>query len=170
MVNTPTPAPHEPEWLHRHEHEPNPEPPPGGAAFAVQLAEQPARLFTVATLRSLPFTTIHDCYIVSTGHGTSGPFSFGGVRLSDLLAAVLPAGATWEYADVISSDGFGTRLTPAELAAAPAERPPLLAYTIDGAPLTRQAGLVRLVVPTETDDALKQVKWIARIEIRLAAA
>ena len=36
----------------------------------------------------------------------------------------------------------------------------------DGQPLTRDAGLVRLIVPSETDDALRQVKWISHIEVR----
>jgi hypothetical protein len=31
--------------------------------------------------------------------------------------------------------------------------------------MTRKQGLVRLVVPTETDDALRQVKWIAEIRV-----
>ena len=41
----------------------------------------------------------------------------------------------------------------------------LLAYTLDGAPLTREQGLVRLIVPSEIDDALRQVKWLAMITI-----
>jgi len=36
---------------------------------------------------------------------------------------------------------------------------------MDGATLTRAQGLVRLIVPSETDDALRQVKWVGRIEI-----
>jgi DMSO/TMAO reductase YedYZ molybdopterin-dependent catalytic subunit len=44
-------------------------------------------------------------------------------------------------------------------------RPVLLAYMLDGAPLARGQGLVRLIVPSETDDALRQVKWLATITI-----
>jgi hypothetical protein len=40
-----------------------------------------------------------------------------------------------------------------------------LSYAIDGTPLTRAQGLVRLIVPSETDDALRQVKWVQRIEV-----
>ncbi|MCB0075748.1 MAG: molybdopterin-dependent oxidoreductase [Caldilineaceae bacterium] len=47
----------------------------------------------------------------------------------------------------------------------PPTRPSLLAITLDGQPLTREQGLVRLIVPTETDDALKQVKWVAEIVV-----
>ncbi len=156
----------EPGWVHGHSHDPNPEPPPGDATIAARLPDGATVQLSVATLRALPYREIGNCYIVSTGHGTSGPFVFGGVTLADLLVHLLPTAGAWRQVDVVSGDGFGTRLTPADLAEAPAGRPPLLAYKLDGAEMTRQAGLVRLVVPAETDDALKQVKWIARLEIR----
>lgn len=162
-------SPHvEPPWLHGHAHEPNLAPPPGDGSFVVAvslpgsgLAEQ---VWQIADLRRLPYTQLDDCYIVSTGHGTSGPFRFGGARLEDLLTAAGGADLRWRHVDLVSADGFGTRLTPGDLAAS-AHRPPLLAYELDGAPLTRSRGLVRLIMPTETDDALRQVKWLARIEI-----
>jgi hypothetical protein len=31
--------------------------------------------------------------------------------------------------------------------------------------MTREQGLVRLIVPSEENDALRQVKWVARIDI-----
>jgi hypothetical protein len=74
----------------------------------------------------------------------------------------------WQHVDVVSADGFGTRLLPAHLAGsdAEAEAPPIvLALRRDGEPLTRAQGLVRLIVPSERDDALRQVKWVARVEI-----
>src|SRR5690606_33415204 len=130
--------------------------------IAARLPDGATVQLSVATLRALPYREIGDCYIVSTGHGTSGPFVFGGVTLADLLAHLLHDAGAWRQVDVVSGDGFGTRLTPSDLAEAPIGRPPLLAYRLDGTEMTRQAGLVRLVVPAETDDALKQVKWIAR--------
>ncbi|HHY54377.1 MAG TPA: molybdopterin-dependent oxidoreductase [Chloroflexi bacterium] len=154
----------EPDWVHGHRHEPNPHPPPGDATIRWSAAGQ-ERLLSPAFLATLPRVEVAGCFIVSTGHGASGPFTFGGVALRELLATLLPAGFAWRYVDVVSGDGFGTRLTPADVLLTPAERPVLLADTLDGAPLTRAAGLVRLIVPTETDDALKQVKWIARIEV-----
>lgn len=157
---------HAPAWVHGHSHDPNPEPPPGDATIVARLADGRTIRLDGAVLRALRYHEIRDCYIVSTGHGTSGPFTFGGATLADLLAHLLPDEVAWRHVDIVSGDGFGTRLTPADLAEAPAGRPPLLAYTLDGGEMTRQAGLVRLVVPAETDDALKQVKWIARIEIR----
>ncbi len=154
----------EPAWLHGHAHEPNPEPPSPDATLIVQKPDQVEVQVDVADLQALPATEVDNCWIVSTGHGTSGPFTFGGARLVDLLDSLLDAEATWHYATVISADGFGTRIQANELRATTL-RPVLLAYQMDGATLTRAQGLVRLIVPSETDDALRQVKWVGRIEI-----
>jgi DMSO/TMAO reductase YedYZ molybdopterin-dependent catalytic subunit len=115
---------------------------------------------TVANLENLPQQIIDDCYIVSTGHGTSGPFHFEGVTLADLLDAYEVN--RWGYADVVSADGFGTRIHSDEVTIT-SERPILLALACDGEGLTREQGLVRLIVPSERNDALRQVKWVARI-------
>ncbi len=152
----------EPTWLHGHAHEPNPAPPNTDATLHLQRPDGRTVLLTPDDLARLPQTATGDCMIASTGHPASGPFTFGGVRLADLLAA--HAVEIWEYADVFSADGFGTRVTAGE---AHTPTPPiLLATTLNGAPLTRAQGLVRLIVPSETDDALRQVKWVARIEVR----
>lgn len=156
----------EPAWLHGHAHEPNPVAPAGDGDFLVTFDGSTVHHFTVEALRRLPFSQVADCYIVSTGHGASGPFIFGGVRLSHLLAAVLPETPTWRTLDVVSADGFGVRLTRADLADTLDDRPILLACQLDGTPLTRARGLVRLIVPSEVDDALRQVKWVSRIELR----
>jgi DMSO/TMAO reductase YedYZ molybdopterin-dependent catalytic subunit len=109
-------------------------------------------------LQELPQTTVADCYIVSTEHGTSGPFAFTGVTLRD-FAQVYVAGQ-WSQMEVVSGDGFGCRVWAAEAGEA------LLAWEIDGRPLTRREGLVRLIVPAERDDALRQVKWVGEVRIR----
>lgn len=155
----------EPAWVHGHAHEPNPAPPSLETAFVVQLPNGQTLPQDVGDLQQLPTTTVADCYIVSTGHGTSGPFTFAGVRLQTFLSHMLGDTPTWQRVDVISRDGFGTRLTANDLAHEPAERPALLAYTLNGQPLTREQGLVRLIVPAETDDALRQVKWVAQLVI-----
>lgn len=155
----------EPAWIHGHAHEPNPAPPSAETAFTVQLPNGSRVTWDVADLSQLPITVVADCYIVSTGHGTSGPFTFAGVRLQDFLAHLLENKSSWQMLDVISADGFGTRLTPADLAQESVQRPSLLAHTLNAQPLTREKGLVRLIVPTETDDALRQVKWVAQIII-----
>jgi DMSO/TMAO reductase YedYZ molybdopterin-dependent catalytic subunit len=168
---TPTDA-EEPAWLHPHVHEPNPTPPSPDPTLILARPDGTLANLTPNDLASLPQHSAPNCYIVSTGHGTSGPFDFKGVILADVLAA--NGVATWRYADVISADGFGTRLYAHEFGAAhelseednaPDARPILLALERDGQPLTREQGLVRLIVPQERDDALRQVKWVARIEV-----
>ncbi len=156
---------HNADWLHGHPHEPNPEPPSPSAEFVLRLPGAGDIVIAANELMQLPRTEIADCTIVSTGHGTSGPFRFAGVTLRDLLHAHLPAGFVWHHADVVSGDGFGNRVQAAEIDEPDTPRPILLADTIDDRPLTRAEGLVRLIVPNEVDDALRQVKWVAEIRL-----
>lgn len=149
--------------LSPHAHEPNPAPPSADASFALCLVNGRTHTITPAQLKSLPETAVTDCYVVSTGHGTSGPFAFSGTRLIDLIQAYETA--TWTQVEVISADGFGNRIQAEELLAQ-TDKPILLAYNINGRAMTRQQGLVRLIVPSEKDDALRQVKWIGRINVR----
>jgi DMSO/TMAO reductase YedYZ molybdopterin-dependent catalytic subunit len=158
-----TQHPHDP--AHPHAHDPNFTPPSNDPAFDLALPDGTTQRCGLAVLRALPLTSVADCYIVSTGHGRSGPFTFAGARLLDLLHAVLPAGTGWNAVDVFSADGFGTRVTAAELRDPAVTRPILLAYAIGGRDLTRAKGLVRLIVPNETDDALRQVKWVGRVHV-----
>jgi DMSO/TMAO reductase YedYZ molybdopterin-dependent catalytic subunit len=151
--------------LHPHRHDPNYEVPDGDGTFTLHLPNGSAQFVTVADLQALPFTELPNCYIVSTGHGTTGPFTFGGVRLIDLIAHYVSSTTEWSAVEVISGDGFGNRLYHTELTLDAGLTPPLLAYTKDGTPLSRTDGLVRLIVPTERDDALRQVKWIAIVRI-----
>ena len=155
----------EPDWLHGHAHDPNPKAPSPDPDFTLRLPGGQEQQITLADLHTLPLTTVPNCLIVSTGHGASGPFEFAGVRLRDLVAAYLPPALEWHYADAISADGFGNRIFAHELSDGAATNPILLAHTIDGIAMTRAQGLVRLIVPSETDDALRQVKWLARVEI-----
>ncbi|MCZ0939072.1 MAG: molybdopterin-dependent oxidoreductase [Caldilineaceae bacterium] len=161
-----------------HSHEPNPLPPSPDAELTVHLPDGTAHRITPAALSSLEFlptdrlppahaasalqVTVPNCYIVSTGHGTSGPFSFTGLRLLDLVDLLWPA--DWTQVEVVSGDGFGTRALRTELTQ-PTQRPVILAHTLDRQPLSRAEGLVRLIVPSETDDALRQVKWVAHVRI-----
>lgn len=154
----------EPEWLHGHPHEPNPSPPSADATLTLVLPDGTGHAVDLEALAQLPQTQVADCYIMSTGHASSGPFTFGGVRLADLVQTYVPGDLKWTALDVISGDGFGNRVTARELLNM-SDAPLLLATHVDGIPLTRAAGLVRLIVPSETDDALRQVKWVARILI-----
>ncbi|MFZ0546362.1 MAG: molybdopterin-dependent oxidoreductase, partial [Candidatus Promineifilaceae bacterium] len=121
---------------------------------------------TIQHLQTLPQHTLNDCYIVSTGHGTSGPFTFTGTTLLTLIEAHTTQFPDYTQVEVISGDGFGTRVSRSELEnPANPNRPILLAWEIDGRSMTRREGAVRLIVPTEIDDALRQVKWIGRINV-----
>ncbi len=148
--------------LRPHSHDPNPAPPSASPDFVLILPDGSQQSVTPDDLSRLRQTTITDCFIVSTGHGTSGPFAFTGVTLADFVHNYWAD--EWKQAEVISADGFGTRLLAEEVNGI-VSRPILLASAIDGQPMARAAGLVRLIVPSETDDALKQVKWIGRVNI-----
>jgi hypothetical protein len=148
--------------LRPHSHDPNPEPPSADPSFILHLPDSHEEQITLERLKAFRARLLPNCYIVSTGHGTSGPFTFAGPPLVDLVTYY--AGQLWSQVEVISADGFGNRLTRDELLELRV-KPIILAYEIDGRPMTRQQGLVRLIVPSETDDALRQVKWIGRINI-----
>lgn len=149
--------------LRPHAHDPNPEPPSEDPTFVIESPEGTTHTVSVDALRELPMTLVSDCYIVSTGHGTSGPFTFGGVTLLDLVQRMVEA--PWSQVEVMSADGFGNRVMKEELLEPDPAGPILLAYVIDGRAMSREEGLVRLVVPSETDDALRQVKWVGRIMV-----
>ena len=155
------------DWEHDplkpHSHEPNPVPPSDNASFVLWLVNGRSHTITPDILKKLPTISIPDCYIVSTGHGTTGPFIFTGTRLVDLIQAYETN--AWTQAEIISADGFGSRVLAEELYAQ-TDRPILLAHSINGAKMARQQGLVRLIVPSEKDDALRQVKWIGQIKVR----
>ena len=153
--------------LRPHSHDPNPAPPSESPDFVLSLPDGRMQTITPDDLRRLPQTTVPDCHIVSSGHGTSGPFAFTGVTLAAFVAHCWPG--AWAEVEVIGGDGFGTRLI-AEEANTTTTRPILLVHSIDGQPLTRAAGLVRLIVPSETDDALRQVKWVGEMRILNAKA
>ena len=83
--------------------------------------------------------------------------------LGELIAAYY--NGPWRDVEILSADGFGNRVLAEEVQQANSAPPVLLATQIDGRPVTREEGLVRLIVPSERDDALRQVKWIGKITI-----
>ncbi|MDX1614446.1 MAG: molybdopterin-dependent oxidoreductase [Candidatus Promineifilaceae bacterium] len=147
-----------------HAHEPNPDPPSSDASFMVQLSDGRCLGCSPELLKSLPRSVSANVFIVSTGHGTSGPFRFEGVTLADFMA-FLGLGEAFSKLEIVSEDGFGTRVTKGELEKNDPLSPILLADRIDNRPLSRRAGLLRLIVPSERDDALRQVKWVYRIRL-----
>lgn len=149
----------EADWTPPHRHDPNPSPPTADPSFVLLTTRSVIRI-TPNDLLGLPHASVPDCYIVSTGHGTSGPFAFAGVPLLYFLDRYL--GGDWTAAEIAGADGFRTRMASGELRAA-TKRPVLLALARDGRPLSRAQGLVRLIVPGEVGDALRQVKWVGEI-------
>ena len=147
-----------------HSHEPNPDPPAGDASITLAGADATEVTLTPARLQALPSVTATDCHITSTGHGQSGPFEFRGPALLEL--ARLCGVRDWTRVRVAAGDGFGALLKRPEVEAAAANEPVLLALERDGEPLTRTQGFVRLIVPYETENALKQVKWVRTITFR----
>lgn len=150
--------------LQPHSHDPNPTPPTADATITFYDLNGRHKKITVADLKQYPAISISNCFIVSTGHGTSGPFTFKGTPLGIFVSA--QTRGVWDQVELISADGFGNRVWRYELEKEDDRRPIILAYEINGRPLTRQEGLVRLIVPSEKDDALRQVKWVAEIKAR----
>ena len=151
----------DPDWTPPHSHDPNPLPPTADTTVILFTRDQVITL-TPEGLLQMPQLTVPDCYIVSTGHGTSGPFSYAGVPLVEVINVY--ANYSIEFVDVISVDKYRTRLLAEELVW-PTDRPIILALSVDDRHLTRLEGLVRLIVPQENDDALKQVKWVHEIRL-----
>ena len=85
-------------------------PPTDNPAFIFSHPDGTEIEITVADLQRLPRTVVSNCFIVSTGHGTSGPFEFAGATLLDVVHSQLSAGQTWSEVEVISADGFGNRV------------------------------------------------------------
>jgi DMSO/TMAO reductase YedYZ molybdopterin-dependent catalytic subunit len=151
----------ETDWSPPQAHDPNPTPPSADPTIRFITKHRETSL-TPGDLKAMPQQTVTGCYIVSTGHGISGPFDFGGVPLLHIVER--HSEGHWSAADVISADGFRARISGEEMRAASA-RPILLAIEMDGRPLNRKEGLVSLIVPGETDDALRQVKWVSEIQV-----
>lgn len=156
---------HQHDPLRPHSHEPNPEAPGADPTLSLEILGAPAIPIGVDDLQALPQVALPECYIVSTGHGTSGPFTFGGPTLLHLIAEHVGEDVGWAQVEVVSADGFGTRILRHELTQPTEHRPIILAWQLDGIALNRQQGLVRLIVPSERDDALRQVKWVEIVRV-----
>lgn len=151
--------------LQPHRHDNNPTPPATDSTVTVTLPDGARHLCTVADLIALPQTEL-PAYTISTDHGDHGPYRLGGVALLDLVNALVSAETPWSNVELISADGFGNRVFADELHTPSSHGPILLALTSNGAPLSRAHGLVRLIVPSERDNALRQIKWLQQIRIR----
>ncbi len=107
-------------------------------------------------------TSIIPAYTYVTDHGVHGPYKLEGVSLKDLVSKEVKT--AWSELEVLSADGFGNRLSKEEVLA---EGDPIMLYfKTDGELLAKQHGLLRLVVPSETDNALRQIKWVKTINVK----
>ncbi len=112
--------------------------------------------FSLATLVSFPQSEL--TYSFSTDHGKHGPYRLSGVALRDIFV-----GLTFTVAEVLSADAYGTRIYAHEINRS--DQPILLCTHKDGHLIGRNEGLIRLIVPSETDNALRQIKWVRHITL-----
>ena len=122
------------------------------------LVERPGS-FTLAELRALPAAgQISDFHCV-TGW-TVNDVHWTGVRLQHVLETVQPRAAAHAIRFVSAEPGYHDSLTLDQ-----ARLPDvMLAYDMDGAPLSRpHGGPIRLVIPDMY--GYKNVKWVSRIEL-----
>ncbi|MGZ4439904.1 MAG: molybdopterin-dependent oxidoreductase [Gaiellaceae bacterium] len=115
--------------------------------------------FTLADLKRLP-----QAKQVSTFHCVTGwtvnDVRWGGVRFHDILAAVEPLPAAHAIRFVSAEQPYTDSLT-IDQALLPST---MLAYEMDGAPLSRPHGApARVVIPAMY--GYKGVKWLARMEL-----
>ena len=142
--------------LQPHSHDNNELPPNDDPTLIVIRPNGEQTPYSLTTLATLPQSQL--TYSFSTDHGTHGPYQLSGVALRDLIGQ----DAVGEI-EVMSADGFGNRIFAEELG--DGNRPILLCTHSDGQPLRRENGLVRLVVPSETDNALRQIKWVRSVRL-----
>lgn len=145
------------------EHHNNTLSPAGDASITFSLPDGRQSIWTVDDLRKLPHTVL-PAYYFSTDHGRHGPYRLEGVALRAAIAAAWPEG--WVELLVEGADGYGNRVRRGEVEDSAESAPILLCFASNGQPLTRAQGLVRLVVPGETDNALRQIKWVRRLLLR----
>lgn len=149
--------------LNPHSHDNNPSPPDNDTAIRLIDPAGKQNIIPLGKLlKDYPQWTI-PTYTYTTDHGQHGPYRLEGVRLLDLIDQNLDL--PWNQVEVVSADGFGNHLLRSELAP-PKEDPVLLCTRSNGEQLQRQHGLVRLVVPSETDNALRQIKWVRQIVVK----
>jgi DMSO/TMAO reductase YedYZ molybdopterin-dependent catalytic subunit len=124
----------------------------------LELATKESKLSLEDLMTKYPQSVI-EAYTYVTNHGVHGPYRLEGVSLLDLIPEMF---AAWSSVEVISADGFANTLSKAELLAA--KEPAMLYYLSDGKSLEPKHGPIRLVVPSETNNAIRQIKWVKRIQ------
>jgi DMSO/TMAO reductase YedYZ molybdopterin-dependent catalytic subunit len=125
------------------------------------LVQEPQEL-TFTQLQALPRAQQVSDFHCVTGWSVPG-VQWAGVRFSDLLAAAKPLPEAQAIEFISAEEPYVDTLTMQQAAAADA----MLAYEMDGKPITREHGApVRVVMPRMY--GYKGTKWVARL--RLVAA
>ncbi|MEM7798492.1 MAG: molybdopterin-dependent oxidoreductase [Chloroflexota bacterium] len=149
-----------------HSHDNNPLPPDDNTTLQLTLFGGSPQEIPLNTLReNFPQAEI-PAYQYTTDHGVHGPYRLIGVALGRLIELYLGEEERWTEAEVVSADGFGNRIYAEEADPSLPGDPILLCYASNGRELSRAHGLVRLVVPSETDNALRQIKWVREINVK----
>lgn len=156
-------ADHDP--LQPHSHDNNPEPPYIDPTIHFFDTAGNSKTISLADLMADYEQTVIPAYTYMTDHGIHGPYKLEGVALLDLIEQEIGKREDWSEVEVISADEFGNRLYRDELAPA-GESPVLVCHRSNNEQLRRIQGLIRLVVPSETDNALRQVKWVREIRLK----
>ena len=151
--------------LQPHSHDNNPEPPYIDPTLIFLAPNGDKKEISLADLMADYDQTVIPAYTYMTDHGMHGPYKLEGVGLLDLINQELGPQAEWGEVEIISADEFGNRLYRDELVPA-GFAPVLLCHRSNNEQLRRIQGLVRLVVPSETDNALRQVKWVREIRVK----
>jgi len=149
--------------LRPHSHANNRTPPDDETTIELKVLNNETIQIDIEALQTKYAMSVIKSYTYQTDHGKHGPYKLEGVSLVDLINHHLPDDAAWAQAEVLSADGFGNRIYKQELIQS--EEPILLCFKSNDEALKRNQGLVRLVVPFETDNALRQVKWVRTINI-----
>lgn len=149
-----------------HSHDNNPLPPDDDTTIQVILFGAPPLQITLSQLKNEFPQAIIPAYQYTTDHGVHGPYRLRGVALGSLIARFIDANQSWHEAEVVSADGFGNRVYAEEADPNLPGDPILLCYASNDTDLPRAHGLVRLVVPSEIDNALRQIKWVREIRIK----
>ena len=146
--------------LRPHKHHNNTTPPEGNTNITINKPDGTSIEVSLEQLQNNYPLSIIPAYTYVTDHGVHGPYRLEGVSLKDLLASM----HDWSEVEVLSGDGFGNRITKAEVL--DKGDPIMLYFKTDNELLERKHGLIRLVVPAETDNALRQIKWVKTVNIK----
>jgi len=148
--------------LKPHKHSNNTTAPKGNTNITINKTNGSSLDLSLEQLKTNYPQSVIPAYTYVTDHGVHGPYRLEGVSLKDLITQENKN--DWSEVEVLSADGFGNRISKEEILVE--TDPIMLYYKSNDKMLERKHGLVRLVVPTEIDNALRQIKWVKTINIK----